>query len=206
MKKENVVANKTIIWTVVFFVIAISLSILNLIYSNCTGIKIASLVVVSFLPLWYFLNGREAHKWQNDKLKEIYDILTGSSTSDITGFKMSRKFSEIYVSIVFYAMHKSFCKGAFDYKVIDKKNPEVIRFVIQILFSAYTSEALNGYIGDDDFLVITTFNKDKLNNPITDGRSLISSYKHFTKVSALVYSAVNRINKTCGIKENYSNN
>lgn len=103
-------------------------------------------------------------------------------------------------------MHKSFCKGAFDYKVIDKKNPEVIRFVIQILFSAYTSEALNGYIGDDDFLVITTFNKDKLNNPITDGRSLISSYKHFTKVSALVYSTVNRINKTCGIKENYSNN
>lgn len=90
MKKENVVANKTIIWTVVFFVIAISLSILNLIYSNCTGIKIASLVAVSFLPLWYFFKGREAHKWQNDKLKEIYDILTGSSTSDITGFKMSR--------------------------------------------------------------------------------------------------------------------
>ena len=204
MKKENVVANKTIIWTVIFFVIAIGLSILNLIFSTCTGINIASLVAVSFLSFWYFLKGRDAHKLQNDKLNEIYDILTGSSVSDALGYKVNRKLSEVYVSIVLYSMHKSFCKGAFDYKVIDKKNPEVIRFVIQIMLSSFTSEVLNGYIGDDDYLVITTYNKDKLNNPITDGRNLIREYEHNTRAIPLVRGAVNRVNKACGINEKYS--
>lgn len=204
MKKEDIATNKTIILTIIFFAIAIGLSVLNSIYNNCLWFNIASPSFVIFLSLWYFLKGREVHKWQNEKLNEIYDILTGSSVFNAAGISMGRKMSEVYVSIVFYAMHKSFCKGAFDYKVIDKKNPEVIKFIIQIMFSSFKSDSLNGYIGEDDCLVISTFNKDKLNNPITDGRNLIREYEHYTSSISLIRGAVNRVNKACGINEKYS--
>lgn len=146
--------------------------------------------------------GEEISK-QSNKLDYIIDTLISPDASTIiNGVQEKKEVCRAYVQVVLYAMYQAFKKKSFNYRIIDPDNPDIIKLIILTISSAYKSEYLFCYVGDDDALVVDEFDSTRI--PVTtSGRKLIGDNTHFS-FGQMVKECVHRINIECGIQENYS--
>lgn len=161
----------------------------------CAGVATAALAIVPFI------RNSSAHKKQLDLLSLIYEMISKEGYKLQDNVIRTKGKCNAYVQVVLYAMYQSYMKGAFDYKIIDPKHPEIVKFIISTIKSTVKSDDLLCTFGDDDALLVDEFNAKSL-QVITDGRKLVSSYEHFDS-EKMVNESVYRINKACGISVSY---
>lgn len=177
------------------------ISFLELFQNLAYGFKIGTIIAVLLSGLISFYRGANAHAKQLALLEKIIDSVTQSKQFN-DNIAIQKNYCHAYVQIVLYAMYQAYSKKPFDYRKIDPDNNDLIRLIVKIILSAYKSENMLCYIGDDNMLVVDEFKKDEI-QVITDGRKLVSEYEHFGNGS-LVKACVHRINVACGINETYS--
>ena len=174
-----------------------------------TGWLLSSGIVGALGAIIAFWRGVSAHEHQTDLLEsqlslvnKIWDLLSTEERALQPAMHLTQAKCLAYVRVLLYAMYQSYKKESFDYKVIDSENPNLVKLFILAISAAVNSSVLLCYIGDDDHLVVNTFNSKAL-TVITDGRVLINEYSHF-KMGGFVKQSVHEINQACNIKESYS--
>lgn len=221
-----------IVLIIILFLTVLVTSILAKVYGKCLPdwIHFVNVVAAGLASILSFWRGSYSHKKQIEKLEEIkttqesqitslneiksaqeseisslnmiYDIVSSSSMLFDGNVQMSRPKCHAYVKVILYAMYQSYKRTAIDYKLINPDNPRLTRVLISVIAASFKSDALTCNFGDDDCLIVDTFDKEKM-QVTTDGQDLVSNYEHYSNYD-FVKSAVRRINQACGIIEHYT--